>query len=259
MTSDPATLLPDLPLDGVLFDVDDTLVDTRQAFAQAIRAVSRVWLPHLDEARHPEVLAMWRGDPGGHFRAYTRGELDFETQRRRRAGDLQAAFGGESLDGERYAEWVTLFWGTFTGSYVAHPDARPTIDSLRGLGLRIGALTNAAKAVQDEKLKRTGLADVPVLVGVDTLGYGKPDPRAFAEACRRLGTAPGRTAYVGDELDVDAAGAARAGLAGVWLDRPGTRRGGGWAEDEATAAAAGVRVIAGLDELAGALGLPPAS
>jgi putative hydrolase of the HAD superfamily len=60
-----------------------------------------------------------------------------------------------------------------------------------------------------------------VLVGVDTLGVGKPDPRVFAEACRRLGTAPGRTAYVGDELDVDARAATAAGLLGIWLDRPG--------------------------------------
>jgi len=252
------TPIPDLVVDGVLFDVDDTLVDTRRAFAEAIAAVARVWLPHLPEERHPEALARWRGDPHGHFRSYTRGEIDFDTQRRRRADDLQAVFGGEPLDDHRYASWLELFWDTFTAAFVPHADARAAVDRLQGAGLHVGALTNAATALQDEKLRRTGFPDVRVLVGVDTLGFGKPDPRAFAEACRRLGTEPARTAYVGDELEVDAHGAAAAGLVGVWLDRPESRRGGAWAEDQAAARAAGVHAIQGLDELTGVLGIDDA-
>jgi len=245
-------------LDGVLFDVDDTLVDTRKAFARAIEAVARVWLPHLTEDRHPEALARWRGDPYGHFRSYTRGEVDFDTQRRRRADDLQATFGGASLDDPAYAEWLELFWGTFRASFEPHPDARPTIDRLRAAGLRIGALTNAATAVQDDKLAQTGFGDVPVLVGVDTLGFGKPDPRAFEEACRRLGTNPKRTTYVGDELEVDAMGAVGAGLVGVWLDRPGNRHDGLSTVHADEARAVGVQVIDTLADLPTVLGVAPA-
>ncbi len=244
-------------VDGVLFDVDDTLVDTRYAFSQAISAVAHVWLPELPQERHADVLARWRSDPNGHFRSYTRGEVDFETQRRRRADDVQVAFGGEPFADASYAEWVELFWGTFTASFVPHADARAAVDALRAAGVRIGALTNAAQALQDAKLAQTGLGDVPVLVGVDTLGFGKPDPRAFAEACRRLGTEPTHTAYVGDELEVDALGASAAGLVGVWLDRPEARRGGAWAEDESAARDAGVRVIRSLAELPGARGVEP--
>ena len=242
-------------IEGVLFDVDDTLVDTRYAFGRAISAVADVWLPGLPAERHAEVLAHWRNDPNGHFRSYTRGEVDFETQRRRRANDVQSAFGGEPFEDHTYAEWLELFWGTFTASFVPHADARPTVDGLRAAGVRVGALTNAAQALQDAKLAQTGLGDVPVLVAVDTLGFGKPDPRAFVEACRRLGTEPSRTAYVGDELEVDALGAAAAGLIGIWLDRPAARRGGAWAEDEAVARDAGVHVIRSLDELPDVLGV----
>jgi putative hydrolase of the HAD superfamily len=216
-----------------------------------------VSLPDLPASRHDEVLEHWRGDPNGHFRSYTRGEVDFETQRRRRAEDIQAAFGGEPFEDHTYAEWLRLFWGTFTASYVAHPEARGVVDALLAAGVRVGALTNAARDLQVVKLARTGFPDVPVLVAVDTLGFGKPDPRAFVEACRRLGTEPSRTAYVGDELEVDAMGAATAGLVGVWIDRPATRRGGAWAEDEMVARDAGVDVIRSLDELPGVLGVAP--
>lgn len=257
MRSDGAALSPPQPLDGMLFDVDDTLVDTHRAFDQAIRAVAGVWLPGLPPEHHDEALAFWRSDANGHFRSYTRGEVDFETHRRRRADDLQAAFGGEPLEDASYAAWLELFWGTFTSSFVAHPDARPTIDALRAAGVRVGALTNADKALQDAKLARAGLGDMPVLVGVDTLGVGKPDPRVFAEACRRLGTEPARTGYVGDELDVDAMGAMGAGLMGVWLDRPGIRRTD--AMEVAEARSAGIPVIHSLRELSGALGIRVAS
>ncbi|MBE9939116.1 HAD family hydrolase, partial [Cellulosimicrobium cellulans] len=175
------------PLEGVLFDVDDTLVDTRAAFAQAIAAASRVWLPHLPEERYDEVLALWRADPNGHYRAYTRGEVDFDAQRMARANELQAAFGGELLDDAAYVDWKDLFWGTFEASWAAFADSRGVVDALAGAGVRVGSLTNARVELQTRKLAAAGLADVPLLVGVDTLGFGKPDPRVFAEACRRLG------------------------------------------------------------------------
>lgn len=246
------------PVEGVLFDVDDTLVDTRAAFAEAIAAASRVWLPHLPEERYDEVLALWRSDPNGHYRAYTRGEVDFDAQRMARANELQATFGGELLDDAAYVDWKDLFWGTFEEAWAAFDDSRAVVDTLVGAGVRVGSLSNARVELQTRKLAAAGLPDVPLLVGVDTLGFGKPDPRVFAEACSRLGTDPARTAYVGDELDVDARAALAAGLVGVWLDRPGTRRGGPHPEDPTSARASGVHVVHGLADLPATLGVTAA-
>ncbi|ROS73545.1 HAD family hydrolase [Cellulomonas sp. PhB143] len=235
---------------GVLLDVDDTLVDTRAGFAAAIEAVVEVYLPHLPAERRPEVLAMWRADAGGHYRAYTRGEIGFEVQRMRRANELHAAFGGAELDDAAYEAWRALFWGTFERSWVAHDDAVAAVRALVDAGVPVGAVTNAATALQERKLAATGLGDlVPVLASVDTFGVGKPDARIFHEGARRLGVEPGHAAYVGDELDVDARGARDAGLLGVWLDRPGARRGGPHPEDPDEARASGVRVIGSLAEL----------
>ncbi|WP_265522191.1 HAD family hydrolase [Oerskovia flava] len=248
------TLAPP-PVEGVLFDIDDTLVDTQAAFAAAIDAVARVHLPDLPPDRYGEALALWRADPNGHYRAYTRGELGYDTQRMRRANELQDAFGGATLDDDGYAAWLSVFWGAFEASWTAHDDAAQVLADLAVAGVRVGSLSNAATELQTRKLKSAGLGHVPLLVGVDTLGVGKPDPRVFLEACRRLGTPPERTAYVGDELDVDALGARGAGLVGVWLDRPGARRGGPHPEDPLAARASGVPVIGSLAELPGVLGL----
>ncbi|MGN8246054.1 HAD family hydrolase [Cellulomonas soli] len=242
-------------VDGVLFDVDDTLVTTRAAFAVAIDAVCDVYLPHLPDDQRPAVLALWREDPDGHYRAYTRGELTFDEQRMRRANQLQERFGGAPLDDAGYRAWLSVFWSAFEGAWQAHPDAAGLLDRLEAAGIAYGALSNAATTLQTSKLAAAGLDRVPMLVGVDTLGVGKPDPRVFVEACRLLGTAPARTLYVGDELDVDARGGCAAGLVGVWLDRPGERRGGAHPEDPDQARASGVHVVRSLTELGDLLGL----
>jgi putative hydrolase of the HAD superfamily len=246
-------ILPD-GVEGVLLDVDDTLVDTRAAFQESVEAVWRAYLPHVPAERVPAMVALWRGDPDGHYRAYTRGELTFDEQRRLRADQLHRTFGGPPVDEAAYPAWVEVFWGTFERSWRAYDDARATVDALRAAGLRVGAVTNAARAIQDRKLAATGLADVPVLVTVENFGVGKPDPRVFQEGARLLGTDPDRTVYVGDELDVDALGAVHAGLHGVWLDRPGARRGDGHLEDPAVAAEAGVAVVPSLTLVAEAVG-----
>ena len=252
MTAAAAGPAGERAVDGVLFDVDDTLVDTHGAFAAALAAVSREWLPGLDPARDAEVLDHWRADAHGRYRRYTRGEVSYREQRMGRANDLHAAFGGPVLDDAAYDRWNTLFEDRFTGSWAAHDDAAGVVRGLLDAGIKVGALTNAATEYQVRKLTRAGLADdVPLLVGVDTLGFGKPDPRVFAEACRRLGTSPGRTAYVGDELDVDARAAVAAGLRGVWLARP--QLGAKHAND--TEALPTDVVITSLAELPGVLGL----
>lgn len=242
-------------IDGVLFDVDDTLVDTRGAFRHALAAVVAQYLPHVPPEQVDDLLAVWREDAGGHYRAFTRGELGYAEQRRRRANELHARYGGTVLDETAYAAWDAVFEAGFVAGYAPHDDASPVVDRLLAAGLPVGALSNAGTAYQEAKLARTGFAGrVPMLVGVDTLGFGKPHPEVFREACRRLGTDPSRTVYVGDELDIDAQAALAAGLVGIWLDRPGGRR--VELTDAEIAAAADIPTIATLAALPALLELP---
>jgi putative hydrolase of the HAD superfamily len=237
-------------VDGVLLDVDDTLVDTRAAFATALVAVADAHLPA--DVDHAALLDHWRSDPGGHYLRYTRGETDHRTQRRLRADLMHRTFGGAPVGEQAFDAWDDLFWGTFERSWQAFDDAAPFLAGLRAAGLAVGVVTNAAVELQERKLAAAGL-DVPVLVGVDTLGYGKPHPDVFTEGARRLGTAPGRTTYVGDEPRVDARAAHDAGLLGVWLDRPGARRSSEHDADVAAMRADGIVVVAGLAEAGAAL------
>ena len=80
---------------GVLFDVDDTLVDTRGAFRHALTLMAAEYL--RDGLDPEEVVQFWRADDNGWYRAHTRGELTHREQRKRRANDLHAAYGGPAM------------------------------------------------------------------------------------------------------------------------------------------------------------------
>lgn len=209
---------PSHEVEAVLFDIDDTLVDTRGAFRHALERIASL---HVPQAPSPDVLvAFWRDDRHGHYRAFTRGEIGYRAQRMLRANDLHAQFGGPDMSDDEYDAWNADFELFFRQGWRPHADAAGALDALDELGIPYGALSNAAHAYQEEKLAACGLGRVPMLVGVDTLGFGKPDPRVFALACERLGYPAHSVAYVGDELDIDAQAAVAAGLAlGVWLDR----------------------------------------
>lgn len=73
-----------------------------------------------------------------------------------------------------------------------------------------------------DKLRALGLGDRfdVVLSAVDPgIGVFKPHPRGFIAAAEKWGVAPQRVLYVGDRLDVDAAGAVAAGMQCAVLTR----------------------------------------
>lgn len=51
------------------------------------------------------------------------------------------------------------------------------------------------------------------------LGLGKPDPRAFQAVAARAGVLADQVLHIGDDKELDALGAMRAGMQSVWLNR----------------------------------------
>jgi len=243
---------------AVLFDVDDTLVDTKGAFRHALSVVATEYLGA--DAALDDVAMFFRADRGGFYRAHTRGEMDHREQRMRRANDLHGEFGGALMNDDAYDAWDVVFEQAFRDGWRAFGDAVACLDALEAAGIPYGALSNARFDYQVEKLAAVGLQRVPMLVGVDTLGFGKPDQRVFALAAERLGSAGSETAYVGDELDIDAAAATSAGLLGYWLDRAGVADAEAGPRTDSTATHEGVEVprIATLHEFSARIGASPA-
>jgi putative hydrolase of the HAD superfamily len=111
--------------------------------------------------------------------------------------------------------------------------------------VKLGVITNGEGEAQRAKLAAIGLTEhFPLVLASGEVGVAKPDAAIFALACKRLGVEPSQAAHVGDRLDLDAHGAAAAGLRGIWLDRPGAGT-----TAPPPAAATGIATISTLHEL----------
>jgi putative hydrolase of the HAD superfamily len=56
-------------------------------------------------------------------------------------------------------------------------------------------------------------------LGAREHGAAKPDASIFHAACARLGVPPAHVLHVGDDIEMDVVGAARAGLRSCWINR----------------------------------------
>ncbi|MCX4864184.1 HAD family hydrolase [Streptomyces sp. NBC_00825] len=222
---------------AVLWDIDDTIFDYTTADRLGMHK-------HLEHEGLPDgyenveqALVVWRELTDVHWARFAAGETDFQGQRRERVREfLSRPLGDAEADGwfARHAAHYEAAWSLF-------PDVLPTLDLLAD-GFRHAVLSNAGIHNQDRKLRRLGVRDrFEAMVCAVELGISKPDAGAFHAGCEALALEPREVAYVGNEPDIDAGGAAAAGLMGIWLDRGGL---GGRPE---------LIRISGLDQLPGLL------
>ena len=127
--------------------------------------------------------------------------------------------------------------------FSAYPDAAPALRVLRARGLRLVVASNWDCSLP-EVLERARLAKlVDGVVSSAIVGAMKPEPALFEAALAVIGCTPEHAVHVGDSPSKDVAGAARAGIAAVLLDRAGDRL------EEAAGAAARIESLADLPGL----------
>ncbi|WP_348770160.1 HAD family hydrolase [Arthrobacter sp. E3] len=253
--------LPPFPgrVGGVLFDIDETLVDLVQAMKDAMVFAGTHLLPDYTPAQWDNFAALYMADPNDFYDRYVMGEFTFGQQRGLRARAVFEQLGFTVFDAAAEQRWITDFEEAQPRYIRAFDDVAPLLDALDAAGIPYGAVSNNVHDYQRAKLDHAGLQRIGVLVGIDTVKAAKPRPEIFLEGCRQLGTAPSETLYVGDNFLVDGVGSVKAGLHGVWLNRENKAIPAVVAED--TACAQAVRIISSLTqmgELAGLSNLPQA-
>ena len=186
------------PIDAVVFDYDDTLVDTFPARVEAARLTfAEVGLPY-DPAEFVETM---RGSP---FRPA------FE--------EMSAARGWE-LD--LMGVYLRHYWSKGPGFVYLFDGVREMLDALKHRGMTMGILTSkshdilvegrrAGTVVEAEQLGIGG--HFPHIVGFEDVTHHKPHPEGLERLMARVGATSERTLVVGDS----------------WSDVEVARNGGCW-------------------------------
>jgi putative hydrolase of the HAD superfamily len=203
-------------LEAVIFDAGGTLVRLDFEWMAAALAQSGVG---IDAAtlRRAEVEGRRRYDASG-------GEPGDGGPLGGR-GDVRAYFGGMLIAAGVPAHLVEPTLARFLAHESASglwsrpmEGARAAVDAIGHMGLRRAVVSNSDGRAE-RHLENAGVREgIEFVVDSHRVGVEKPDPRIFAIALERLGTAPERALYVGDIRSVDETGARAAGLHFVLID-----------------------------------------
>jgi len=189
MMSASAKVLDPSAIDGVLFDLDGTLLDSAADLYTAL--VEQC----AEEGVAPPPYAPVRQVVSSGSRAV-----------------LRCAFGGrgevaiESLV-PRYLSIYQRVMGEQTHSFAGVDDLLARIEAQ---GMRWGVVTNKPGFLTDELLQRIDWTRrAAAIVSGDTLPVKKPDPAPVLLACQQAQLDPARCVFVGDDLrDIQAGSAA---------------------------------------------------
>jgi phosphoglycolate phosphatase len=176
-----------MPDRAVIFDLDGTLVDTAPDLMRATN--------HVLEAigRRPITMDEVRVFVGHGARALlTRG---------------LAATGGlpENYDVEPdYRRFVDFYAANIAGGSLPFPGTVALLDRLKAENIAMGVCTNKLEGLSLRLLEELDLLKYfGSVVGPDTIGIAKPDPRPFHESVSRLGRKNPRAVMIGDsETDI---------------------------------------------------------
>ncbi len=215
-------------LRAVLFDLDGTLMDHDAARTAGLHGHLSEWLPGAEADELARLGQEWERLEALHYDEYARGECSFTEQRRRRVQGIHVVLQSEPTHELDADAWFSAYLRHYRAAWRAFDDVLPALVALAAAqpAIALGVVTNGEGEPQRAKLAAIGLdGRFAVVVASGEAGVAKPASAIFALACERLGVERAQTAHVGDRLDLDAEGAAAAGLRGVWLDRRGTAPG----------------------------------
>jgi putative hydrolase of the HAD superfamily len=203
---------------AVVFDLGETLLnfgklETMRVFRQSARLTYDYLMSH--------------GQPAGNFGWYfVRNQVAIHvrtlwgniTGRDFDALSLLKRFGirrGYKLSEEQWREVGWLWYEPLSRIAKVEPDIKETLAKLKGMGLKLGILSNTfiSAGSLDRQLGQLGMLEFfPYRLYSYQFEYRKPDRRIFEAAIAKIGEPAQNILFVGDRLGVDIWPALKAGM-----------------------------------------------
>ncbi len=180
----------------LLFDLDGTLVDSREDLATAIN------LMRADFSMQPLPLETVSGFIGDGVHRLVARALDG------RPADIERAVAIMQAHYEKHLYDKTRLY----------PGVQQGLDELRSAGHSLALVSNKIVSASEAILKHFGVFHLfQVVIGGDSLPHLKPHPAPLLEAMRLAGFDPANTWMIGDHV-TDMAAAQAAGVSSVFVN-----------------------------------------
>lgn len=173
---------------AVVFDFYGTLTDPRNE----------------SDRRHVlDTTAVALGVDPVSFRAAT--SASFDRRCRGLLGDTRATLQqlaercGRTIDAPTLDRALAVHLGSYRALTEPHPSALSVLDWLRGLGCRVGVLTDCSTEFPEIWAATTWPQHVDAVTFSAVLGHRKPDSAGYLDIARRLGVDPSACWFVGEQ------------------------------------------------------------
>jgi len=195
-------------LRGILFDLDNTVLDRTRTFRQFAERLADVYVGHIvtEDERGRIVADIIERDLDG----YKDKPLLF--------AELRTALPWQ--DGTAppsVGELLRFYRSEYVNSAILMAHAEELLTYCKGK-YKVGLVTNGRTAIQYGKIDKLGIRGYfDAIIVSEEAGVSKPDPAIFGLALSRLALAPEQCVFIGDHPVNDIAGAARAGMRVIWM------------------------------------------
>jgi HAD superfamily hydrolase (TIGR01549 family) len=183
--------------EAVIFDVDGTLFDSREAFYIMVYEVSK--------------MLGWKQPEKGKVIKLI-GLPNHEISRK--LVSMISSSANSDYETKRYEELVAKLWEPYyLPKYVKlYPGVKETLNYLRKDGLRMAVVSNGSRSEIPKYLKNGGIYEFfQVIITADDVNEPKPSPEPILKALRELNVSKEKCIMVGDTL-IDGISARRAGV-----------------------------------------------
>jgi HAD superfamily hydrolase (TIGR01509 family) len=165
-------------MQAVIFDMDGVIIDSETHFRELETATFKKLMPRWTPEAHERIVGLG-------------------------IGELHAFLVREYALKTAYDEFMEHCRTIGTEVYQTRASLTPgflsLVDELESSGVPIGLATSSPNLCVDMVMARFGLRDrFAALASADDAGAGKPSPKVYLLAARRLGVEPGRCAAIED-------------------------------------------------------------
>ena len=205
-----------IAVDGLAFDLDNTLFDFDRAFARVARDFYEQHLRPATSVTCADAVAMMvRWDHELHAATHTQYVPNL---RERRFARWLSEWPETGLDIAALTGW---YEEAIDRQMKPDPEISGFLAHLNDRQAPWGIVTNGPSQMQRHKCRALGLDQIaPFIIVSEEVGYAKPDLRIFRDALDATGLGqPERVMFVGDNPRTDIDGARRFGMRTAWVRR----------------------------------------